>query len=67
MQSLQRGHTVFYFHPLDIAYNKFSNIGNNRPFYWIIKGKVVEKRIVQIIQALQERNVELKPIRELLD
>jgi len=50
MQSLQRGTTIFYFHPIDIAYEKFPVVGNNRPFYWMIKGRVVEKRIEKILE-----------------
>lgn len=66
-QSLKRGHTVFYFHPLDIADEKFPNIGNNRPLYWTIKGKVVEKRIKHIIGVLNNQNVRIKPLQEMLD
>jgi hypothetical protein len=40
-----RGHTVFYFHPIDISTEKFPEVGKGRPLYWVIKGKVVEKRI----------------------
>lgn len=65
-QSLTRGNTIFYFHPLDIAREKFPNVGKNRPFYWAIKGKVVEKRIMHIIQALKSTDIEIKPIRDLL-
>jgi len=53
-QSLQRGHTVFYFHPIDISTESFPNIGNNRPFYWIIKGEVVEGRIRYILSRLSD-------------
>lgn len=52
VQSLKRGHTIFYFHPLDISYTKFPSIGNNRPFYWCIKGKSVESRIRHILKTL---------------
>ncbi|WP_269850415.1 DUF3473 domain-containing protein [Methanosarcina horonobensis] len=44
MQSLKRGHTIFYFHPLDISCAKFPSLGNKRPFYWCIKGRFVEKK-----------------------
>ena len=53
-QSLQRGHTVFYFHPLDISHETFPKLGKNRPFYWAIKGKIIEKRIRHIISNLSE-------------
>jgi len=42
-QSLQRGHTVFYFHPIDISTESFPKIGKNRPFYWVIKGEVLKR------------------------
>ena len=48
-QSLKRGHTVFYFHPIDVSYEDFPAIGKGRPLYWIIKGKIVEDRIRYIL------------------
>jgi peptidoglycan/xylan/chitin deacetylase (PgdA/CDA1 family) len=53
IQSLKRGHTVFYFHPLDISCAKFPSIGNQRPLYWCLKGKLVEKRIRYILRTLE--------------
>jgi len=64
-QSLKRGDTIFYFHPLDIAQEKFPNIGRKRPLYWIIRGKVVEKRIKHIIGVLKEMNIQMKPIMDI--
>ena len=52
-QSLKRGHTVFYFHPIDVAYEKFPDVGNKRPLYWAIKGKMIEKRIRYILRELK--------------
>jgi peptidoglycan/xylan/chitin deacetylase (PgdA/CDA1 family) len=52
IQSLNRGHTIFYFHPLDISCTRFPSIGNNRPFYWCMKGKLVENRIRHILKTL---------------
>lgn len=51
-QSLRRGHTVFYFHPLDISDERFPAVGKGRPFYWSIKGKTVERRIRHILKRL---------------
>ena len=48
-QSLKRGHTVFYFHPIDVSYEDFPAVGKGRPLYWLIKGKVVEDRIRYIL------------------
>jgi len=62
MQSLKRGHTIFYFHPLDISCARFPSLGNNRPFYWCIKGKLIEQRIRHILSKLNE--VEKVPLRD---
>jgi len=43
-QSLKRGDTVFYFHPIDISSERFPSICKGRPLYWMIKGRVVEKK-----------------------
>jgi peptidoglycan/xylan/chitin deacetylase (PgdA/CDA1 family) len=66
-QSLRRGTTIFYFHPIDISDEKFPRIGKNRPFYWAIKGAVIEKRIERIIRVLKSQDVVTKPIRDLLE
>lgn len=52
-QSLKRGHTVIYFHPIDISPEKFPAIGQGRPLYWMIKGDIVERRIRTIVKHLQ--------------
>lgn len=53
-QSIQRGHAVFYFHPIDISTEPFPHIGKNRPFYWLIKGEIVEKRLRYLLKRLSE-------------
>jgi peptidoglycan/xylan/chitin deacetylase (PgdA/CDA1 family) len=57
-QSLKRGHTVFYFHPIDISGESFPSIGHNRPFYWSIKGDIIEKRLKYILNCI-------KPIKKI--
>jgi peptidoglycan/xylan/chitin deacetylase (PgdA/CDA1 family) len=52
-QSLKRGHTVLYFHPIDISNSKFPGVGRGRPFYWLFKGEMVEKRIRHILSSLR--------------
>lgn len=64
-QSLARGHTVFYFHPIDIASERFPRVGKNRPLYWMIKGKRVEARIDFILSQLKD--VPTMPLRELVE
>ena len=54
IQSLKRGHTIFYFHSLDISCTQFPSIGNRRPFYSCLKGKLVEQRIRYILNKLSE-------------
>jgi len=51
-QSVKRGHAVFYFHPIDICYEKFPTVGKRRPFYWAIKGKRVERRLRYILKSI---------------
>jgi peptidoglycan/xylan/chitin deacetylase (PgdA/CDA1 family) len=55
-QSLQRGQTAFYFHPIDISNEKFPEVGKGRPLYWIVKGKLVEKRIRYILKSFKDIN-----------
>ncbi len=52
-QSLSRGHTIFYFHPIDICQEKFPHIGNQRPFYWTVKGKIVEDRLRHVFKGFE--------------
>ena len=53
-QSLQRGDSVFYFHPVDIARQSFPSVGNTRrrPAYWLFKGKRTEGRIRTLLSSL---------------
>lgn len=50
-QSLTRDHTIFYFHPIDMARERFPEAGNikKRPAFRIGRGKKAEKRIEQIL------------------
>lgn len=62
LQSLRRGTTVLYFHPIDISLEKFPEIGNGRPLYWLFKGKIIENRIRYILSRLTEKGVSVGPI-----
>ena len=62
LQSLRRGTTVLYFHPIDISLEKFPEIGNGRPLYWLFKGKIIENRIRYILNRLTEKGVSVGPI-----
>lgn len=64
-QSLERGHTVFYFHPIDISYEKFPGIGKGRPMYWAIKGKTIENRIHYLLKNLKDTH--LIPLKDYSD
>lgn len=50
-QSLRRGPSVFYFHPLDVARESFPSVGNGRrrPAYWLGKGRRAEDRIRRLL------------------
>jgi len=49
-QSLSRGDTMVYFHPIDLSKEKFpSGYSSHRPFYWAIRGEVIEKRIRKML------------------
>jgi peptidoglycan/xylan/chitin deacetylase (PgdA/CDA1 family) len=52
-QSLKRGHTVLYFHPIDISEEKFPAVGKGRPMYWTIKGSLVEKKLRYLLSRLK--------------
>jgi peptidoglycan/xylan/chitin deacetylase (PgdA/CDA1 family) len=64
-QSLRRGDTIFYFHPIDITRENFPSIGNKRPLYWLIKGRIIENRIHRILNTLSRKGVKMCPVREL--
>lgn len=53
-QSLRRGDSVFYFHPMDIARESFPDVGNKRrrPAYWSFKGRVAERRIRRLLGSV---------------
>ena len=53
-QCLAKGHTVFYFHPIDICREKFpGNFSLHRPFYWLMKGRYVERKIRYILSQVK--------------
>ncbi|RQG96188.1 DUF3473 domain-containing protein [Natrarchaeobius oligotrophus] len=53
-QSLRRGDSVFYFHPVDIARETFPKVGNTRrrPAYWLFKGAQAERRIRTLLDRV---------------
>ncbi len=52
-QSLRTGSSLLYFHPLDISHKKFpSEFSWRRPFYWLVKGRIVEDRIRWLLSKL---------------
>jgi peptidoglycan/xylan/chitin deacetylase (PgdA/CDA1 family) len=52
-QSLERGDSVFYFHPIDIARQSFPDVGSadRRPLFWLFKGRVAERRIRALLAS----------------
>ncbi len=67
MQSLQRGHTIVYFHPLDLSDEKFPNVGNGRPCYWLIKGSAVEEKLRWILGYFRAKGVTLSSIGDIVE
>ena len=64
-QSLKRGPTIFYVHPIDICEERFPvGFSRHRPFFWAIKGWIVESRIRWILNNLDTR---LVCCRDMLD
>jgi peptidoglycan/xylan/chitin deacetylase (PgdA/CDA1 family) len=62
LQSLDRGTTVLYFHPIDISPERFPKIGNGRPLYWLFKGRIIENRIRYILSRLIEKGIPVGPV-----
>lgn len=57
-QSIKRGDTLFYFHPIDIAPEKFPiNNSWRRPFYWTAKGQTTRERIENILAHLNPADI----------
>lgn len=58
-QSLERGPTVFYFHPLEICRESLPDIGNSRrrPGYWMFKGETAERRIRRILDDMGDARI----------
>lgn len=53
-QSLRRGPAVFYFHPIDICDENIPMpFSPHRPFLWLFKGKLVRRRIEQVLKTFQ--------------
>ena len=51
-QSLRRGHTTFYFHPIDICNEKIPmDFDLKRPMLWIVKGDIVKHRIIKLFDT----------------
>jgi peptidoglycan-N-acetylglucosamine deacetylase len=66
MQCLERGDTVFYFHPIDISEGEFPSIGRGRPLYWMVKGDLVLQRIEYVLRRLSDRGVEMGTAKDIL-
>lgn len=65
-QSLKRGHTVFYFHPIDICEDEFPYLTRGQRLFWVFKGRVAEKRVKHIINNLKEHRVPTSCLRDLV-
>jgi peptidoglycan-N-acetylglucosamine deacetylase len=65
-QSLNRGSSVLYFHPIDISNKIFPSIGKGRPFYWAIKGDTVKIRLLHIIKSLIRKDVKFSTVHDMI-
>lgn len=57
-QSLKRGHTLFYFHPLDIQRERLPFMvsrNRRRPFYFMTSGKRTERKLRKILAGFASR------------
>jgi len=62
-QTLREGPALLYFHPLDISSARFpQSFSKQRPFYWSIKGEVIEKRIRWILTKLDSKFVTMRDL-----
>jgi peptidoglycan/xylan/chitin deacetylase (PgdA/CDA1 family) len=56
-ESLQRGDSVFYFHPIDLSAERFpAPFSAHRPLFWLIKGRRVERRIRALLARYSHRS-----------
>jgi len=55
-QSLRRGHTIFYFHPVDLCNEPIPMPFHwSRPFLWALKGDIIRQRVDRILGAFSDR------------
>lgn len=67
-QTLKHDDTLFYFHPIDISDRKFPDVNTKgRPFYWMVKGNIVEKRVRSLMRLYKDRSIPLRERKELLN
>lgn len=56
-QSIKRGHTVFYFHPIDISEESFPlNSSFKQWIFWMSKGNRTEQRIKNILSNIDSNS-----------
>jgi len=63
--SLKRGDTVFYFHPLDITKEKLPDLASSnskRPFYYSTSGTKTERKLIKILSHFKENFTDCKSI-----
>jgi len=66
-QSLKRGNTVFYIHPIDISKEDFPRVNTRQKAFWMCKGKTTEARFKYILNKLKTENVQLACLRDLVE
>ena len=65
-QSLKRGDSVFYFHPIDISRERFPLSSSiKQRLFWAIEGKTVEQRIRNILKSVEGQSTYCRDILKL--
>ncbi|HII80133.1 MAG TPA: polysaccharide deacetylase family protein [Methanosarcina sp.] len=65
-QSLKRGHSIFYFHPIDISREKFPKLGKWNSFYWLFKGELIERRVRQVLRYIKQSGTKCQRITDII-
>lgn len=66
-QSLTKGDSIFYFHPIDIYRKEFPYPVSTQKLFWLIKGETVQKHIERILTNFINEGVELVPLKTISD
>lgn len=66
-QSLRRGHTVFYIHPIDISRERFPAVTRWGKAFWRFKGEKTEARLRYLLSEFKARRTKTTCLRDLIN